>query len=170
MSDERGYVTPNVRRQLRLLAILASFVGAIILAAFVLAFRNQGTAVLPANLVRIDTSSVADGSYSVTTVTKNVLIQGQVYDSVPLFVVRKGGKVHALWARSPELGCQVKPYTGKTVAHAVFVDTCGGSHFAIDGSCLDGPCPRGLDGFRIVQRAGTDYADLGTVIRGAPNS
>jgi Rieske Fe-S protein len=170
MSDERGYVTPNVRRQLRLLSILAAFVGAIIIAAFVLAFRNQGTSVLPANLARIDTSSVAEGSFSITTVTKNVLIQGQEYDSVPLFIVRSGGKVQALWAKSPQLGCQVQPYNGKTVAHAVFVDPCGGSHFAIDGSCLDGPCPRGLDGFRILHRAGTDYADLGTVIRGAPNS
>jgi Rieske Fe-S protein len=169
MSDERGYVTPNVRRQLRLLSILAAFVGAIILAAFVLAFRNQGTSVLPANLVRIDTSSVAEGSYSVATVTKNVLIQGQVYDSVPLFVVRTGGQLHALWAKSPQLGCQVQPYTGKTVVHAVFVDPCGGSHFGIDGRCLDGPCPRGLDGFRVLERGGTTYADLGTVVRGTPN-
>jgi hypothetical protein len=168
MSDERGYVTPNVRRQLRLLAILAGFVGAIIVVAFVLAFKNQGTSVLPATLVRIDSSSVAEGSFEATTVTKNVMINGQDYDSVPLLVVRTNGQLHVLWAQTADAGCPVQPYSGKAVARAVFVDTCGGAHFAIDGSCIDGPCPRGLDGFRVLHRNGTDYADLGALVRGAP--
>jgi len=159
-------MTPRMRRQLRLLAILAAFVGCIIVIAFVGAFRNQGgNAHLP-TAVRINSGTLAEGAYSQATIDTNVVLDGHEYKRVALLIVRTSGQVHALWAHSTHLGCVVVPYRGQTFvdaskrADAKFVDPCGGAAWAIDGRCLSGPCPRGLDEFAVSERNGVAYADL----------
>jgi Rieske Fe-S protein len=171
MSVHDGVATPRMRRQLRLLAMLAGFVVLVVAVAFVAAFRNTATDDLPSTLVRIDASSVREGDVVKASAATDVVVAGTEYRGVDFFVVRSDGAVHALWARSPHLGCRVKPIGEVDIPHgdnAGFADPCGGSLFALDGRCIDGPCPRGLDGFAIVERNGVAYADLARPVRGQP--
>ena len=80
----------------------------------------------------------------------------------------------AFLGRSPRLGCRVNWIDDPHVAHfatspqVAFEDPCGGAQFAVDGTCLGGPCNRGLDRFRIDVTDGTARIDLRTLIPGPP--
>jgi len=153
--------TPRAQLRLRALVVLAGFVVLIVVIAFVAAFRNTGASTHPATLVALD-SSIRDGHYRSMHVTANVALAGDELHSVDLYLVRVDGQLHALWARSTHLGCRTVPR-----AHG-FEDPCGGSMFALDGGCVSGPCPRGLDEFMLVERQGVTYADLRQLVRGQP--
>src|SRR5262245_26794758 len=142
MSTRDGVATPRMRKQLRLLAVLAGFVVLIVAVAFVAAFRNTSMNDKPNSFVRIDAHALEEGRYAYVRSTADVLVGGERQHEVDLIVVRTGGEVHALWARSPHLGCRVEPIRKlqtKSAPGVAFGDPCGGSLFAIDGRCLDGP-------------------------------
>ena len=94
--------------------------------------------------VAVDVSRLAPGGVETTHYS--------VLDRAPVFVVDvRGAGVLALVGRSPHLGCRVEwvaaPGYTRFEKHAAvaFEDPCGGSVFGLDGACLGGPCPRGLD-------------------------
>jgi Rieske Fe-S protein len=73
---------------------------------------------------------------------------------IPVFVVDVPDEgMVALAGRSTHLGCLVRwvhaagyqPFEHHP--QVTFEDPCGGSLFALNGDCLGGPCPRGLDRF-----------------------
>ncbi|MCU1430327.1 MAG: hypothetical protein JWL83_4327 [Actinomycetia bacterium] len=173
---ERGgasVATPRMRKQLRLLAVLAAFVAVIIVLAFVGAFRNQGTNAHLPTAVRIDARSLAEGTYAQATIQTDVVLDGSHYSQVALFIVRTSGQVHALWAHSTRPGCRVVPFRGQAFVDASrrgevrFVDPCGGATWALDGRCVAGPCPRGLDEFAVYERGGVAFADLAALHKSA---
>lgn len=73
-------------------------------------------------------------------------------DHVPLgaawLVKRPDQTVTAFSATCPHAGCAVD-FDGKT-----FVCPCHDSHFALDGTRIDGPAPRGLDPLEVREREG----------------
>ncbi len=158
--------TPRMRRQLRLIAILAAFVACIIVAAFIGAFRNQGANAHLPTAVRIDAAALAEGAFSQATIDTDVVLDGHEYKQVALLITRSAGQVHALWAHSTHVGCRVVPYRNQSFvdpskrADAKFVDPCGNAVWALDGRCLAGDCPHGLDEFAVTVRNGVAYADL----------
>jgi hypothetical protein len=167
--------TPRMRRQLRLLAALAGFALLIVAVAFLGAFRDTSTKGVPRTLVALPVAVLRNGASTTVRAPADVLVDGKRYSTVDLLVAREGsGALHAFWARSTHLGCRVVRVAdagdvGVSVAPGTeFVDPCGGSSWAIDGVCIDGPCPRGLDGFRVVERDGNVYADLTAFLHGAP--
>jgi hypothetical protein len=168
--------TPRMRRQLRLLAVLAGFALLIVAVAFLGAFRDTSTKGVSRTLVALPVAVLRNGASTTVRVPADVLVDGKRYSRVELLVAREGsGALHAFWSRSTHLGCRVVRVADATgelrasvVPGAAFVDPCGGSTWAIDGVCIGGPCPRGLDGFRIVERDGNVYADLTAFVHGAP--
>jgi Rieske Fe-S protein len=73
---------------------------------------------------------------------------------VPVFVVDVPDEgIVALVGRSTHLGCRVQWIHAARYQRfehhpeVTFEDPCGGSLFALNGDCLGGPCPRGLDRF-----------------------
>ncbi|MDQ1521695.1 MAG: cytochrome b6-f complex iron-sulfur subunit [Actinomycetota bacterium] len=155
-----------------MLAVLGGFVVLIVVVAFMAAFRNTGGTVDVATRVRLDAEGLRDGEYRAVRANADVVLVGQEYRSVDLYVVRVKGHLHALWARSTHLGCRTVPRRdpGRSTDGGVFEDPCGGSLFALDGTCVSGPCPRSLDEFAVVERNGIAYADLARVLRGRPRA
>jgi Rieske Fe-S protein len=49
-----------------------------------------------------------------------------------------------------------------------FQDPCGGSVFAIDGDCIGGPCPRGLDRYPVEVHGDTAEIDVTQLVKGPP--
>jgi Rieske Fe-S protein len=76
-------------------------------------------------------------------------------------VPREG--IIALVGRSTHLGCLVKWVHAADYRRfeqhpeVTFEDPCGGSLFALNGDCLGGPCPRGLDRFSATEN-GTELS------------
>ena len=73
----------------------------------------------------------------------------------------------ALLGVSTHLGCRVlwpdDPRFGAGAAltdKVEYVDPCGGSVWAKDGTCIGGPCPRGLDRYPVTVKRGTAEFDL----------
>jgi hypothetical protein len=161
-----------MRRQLRVLAALAGFVVLIVVLAFVGAIRRPESMHVAPTLVRFDARRLAEGTYQSTDVAASVVLDGYQYHDVALLFVRAKGHVLALWAHESRFGCRVVPignvpslWTGAPKG-AVFADPCGRSRFALDGRCLDGPCTRGLDAFKVVDNGGIIVADLTTLAPG----
>jgi Rieske Fe-S protein len=151
-----------MQRRLRLLAALAGFVVLIVVIAFVAAFRNtSGTTTT--SRVAIDARGLEANAFRAVRQLTDLTIDGEQVREIDLYVVRTADGVHALWARSPHLGCRTVPS-----GHG-FDDPCSGAKFAIDGRCLSGPCPRNLDEFAVVHDGGSTYADLEQFLRGAPS-
>lgn len=93
-----------------------------------------------------------------------------------VFLVRRRNQhVAALLGISTHLGCRLllpgDPRYGEGFAasHAiVFEDPCGGSTFALNGDCIGGPCPRGLDRYAVDVHDDLAEIDLNHLIRGTP--
>jgi Rieske Fe-S protein len=167
-----GVATPHMRKQLRVLAALAVFVAVVVVMAFFAAFRNTGGTTTAPTRWRLDTTGLQEGDYRADRATTDVVLNGQEYHVIDLYVVRVHGQVHALWSRSTHLGCRTVPTRdAASVDRAtVFEDPCGGSVFGLDGSCLSGPCPRALDEFTVELRNGVAYANLTRVLTGHSRS
>jgi len=174
MSVRDGVATPRMRRQLRVLAALAGFAAVVIFFGFVAAFRNNATSEdVPGTLVRLDVAGLSGGDFTMQRVPADVVIEGERQREVELLVVQTGATTRAFWSRSTHLGCGVRPIETTNISHrrgTAFGDPCGGAQFALDGRCIGGPCPRGLDEFVIVERDGVAYADLDQMQRGAPRT
>ena len=140
----------------------------VVVIAFVAAFRNTSMNDKPPTLVRV--GDVPEGDAVSGSSAVDVVLAGKEYLTVSYFTVRSDGVVHVLWDRNPHLGCAVKPADDVDIPHRdtiAFTDPCDGSQFALDGRCVEGPCPRGLDEFRVVERGGVEYFDLAHLQRGA---
>jgi Rieske Fe-S protein len=173
---ERGS-TPRMRRQLRVIAVLAGFVGLIVVIAFAGAVFRSEDEPLRTTWVKVAGIPDVEHPYLPMHVPGNVVVEGETYAGLDLFVVRTGRGPRVLWARSPHLGCRVVPKAelegglrGSAPADAAFGDRCGGSMFALDGQCVAGPCPRGLDGFEVAYREGEVYVDVSRLVHGRPRS
>jgi Rieske Fe-S protein len=75
---------------------------------------------------------------------------------------------------STHLGCRLvtrgDPTFGDGFASsrdmAPFEDPCGGSTYALNGDCVGGPCPRGLDRYHVQITDGTARIDLEQLVPG----
>jgi len=100
--------------------------------------------------------------------------------TIPVFVVRNGVNVLALLGRSTHLGCRVEDiarprgegsFAFVKHAEARFADPCGGSAWDLNGTCLEGPCPRGLDRLSTsVDQRGRIVIDRESLQRGPPRT
>jgi nitrite reductase/ring-hydroxylating ferredoxin subunit len=93
-----------------------------------------------------------------------------------IFLVRRRSHgIDAFLGVSTHLGCRLllpgDPHYGNgfTVTRQLaFEDPCGGSVFALNGECVGGPCPRGLDRYSLKVRDETVEVDLNHLIKGPP--
>ncbi|HEV8628075.1 MAG TPA: Rieske 2Fe-2S domain-containing protein [Acidimicrobiia bacterium] len=90
-----------------------------------------------------------------------------------LFLVRdQTGGVLALLARDTQSRCRLinvrgKPGVIEGVSDAAwFADPCHGASYDQTGTCLAGPCPRGLDRFSVGITAGKVVVDVGFPLLG----
>lgn len=93
--------------------------------------------------------------------------------------VRNGSSVAALSAVDNRTGCEVlipgdRDYDGLVYAlwspDPILGDNCGGSRWAIDGTCLGGPCRRDLDHYPVEIRDGRATVDIRARIAGTPTA
>ena len=102
------------------------------------------------------------------------------------YTVTKGARVFvanvpdegfvALLGRSTHLGCRVAWVHAPgykrfgRLPGVAFEDPCGGSQFGLNGACLDGPCPRGLDRFKTTGIGSQLRINLSEIESGAPRA
>ena len=105
-----------------------------------------------------------------TTIRPVAALHGATW---PVLVVAEStSRYTAFLGRSPHLGCRVKwvkdpTYTRfSTNAEVAFEDPCGGAEFTIDGTCIAGPCNRGLDRFPIAVSHGDAHINLNVLNTG----
>jgi Rieske Fe-S protein len=95
--------------------------------------------------------------------------------NVRVFFVRQpGGHVDAFLGVSTHLGCALlipqdarfgRGFT-EGPGMAPFQDPCGGSTYSLDGECVGGPCPRGLDRYVVRRTDHTASIDLTRLVAG----
>ncbi len=170
---ERG--APVSRRRSPVLAAVGSLVVVLLIAGLALLVDRAdrrgvapGAAPTP-RIVDVDVHELRPG----TVLTSRYTFSGGELHHVPVFVARqKDGRVLAFLGRSTHLGCKIvlaEPATIRRftlVPNVVFVDPCGGSLWALNGTCLGGPCPRSLDQFQVEVVGVTAHVDLSEIIRG----
>ena len=83
-----------------------------------------------------------------------------------LWVVNAGGHLRALSQKCPHLGCRV-PFCESS---GRFECPCHGSVFNIGGEYIQGPTPRGMDGYALSVEGDALVVDTGSVITGPENS
>jgi hypothetical protein len=93
----------------------------------------------------------------------------------PVFVVDEGtGGFKAFVGRAQGVRCPLswtrEPYYTRMVFFraVAFEDPCGGALFAIDGTCLDGPCTHSLDSLQVIGHRATVSVDVSVLIPGRP--
>ena len=121
--------------------------------------------------VRID--RLSPGKVETTTLAVPA-VKGTTW---PVFVVAESKSDYtAFLGRSPHLGCRVEwvedPTYSRfsTSARIAFEDPCGGAEFTIDGTCIGGPCNRGLDRFPLVLSHGEARINLNLLNAGPPRT
>ncbi len=78
------------------------------------------------------------------------------------YVVNVQDKVLALSQKCPHLGCRV-PFCDSS---GRFECACHGSVFDLGGEWIQGPAPRGMDSYAVVEQDGVLSADTSAVIAG----
>ncbi len=104
-----------------------------------------------------------------------VTLPDKKHTKTRIFVVRRRHhQVDAFLGVSTHLGCRLllpgDPHYGDgfTVTRQLaFEDPCGGSLFALNGDFVGGPCPRGLDRYRLDVCDDTAEVDLNHLIKGS---
>lgn len=132
----------------RVLVVLALSAAVLAGTALALWISTSGHRHEASGLVTVKVADLHPGDVLTTRYTTSVADR----QHVPVFVadVPHEGMV-ALVGISTHLGCRVEwvhaPGYQRFEHHAqvAFEDPCGGSLFALNGDCLGGPCPRGLD-------------------------
>jgi Rieske Fe-S protein len=121
--------------------------------------------------VTVDVSGLRPGDVLTTDYTVSVAN----LKAAPVFIADSPNEGFvALVGRSTHLGCRVAwvhdPGYRRFETHpqVVFEDPCGGSLFALDGACLGGPCPRGLDRFAATATRTVLRINLREIRRGQP--
>lgn len=134
-------------RVLIALAVSAALVaGTFLVVSLSTSGRNQNAS----GLVTVDVAGLHPGEVLTTRYTASVAN----LHHTPVFVVDVSHDgIVALVGRSTHLGCRVEWVHAagyqrfEQHPEVTFEDPCGGSLFALNGDCLGGPCPRGLDRF-----------------------
>ena len=157
----------------RVLALLSAAALVLLVAGIaVFAIHSRTRVVTPGRatprIVDVDVRNVSPGTVITTRYTVAI---GELHKA-PVFLARQpDGRFVAFLGRSTHLGCRiVLAGTIPTIANdrAAFYDPCGGSVWAIDGTCLGGPAPRNLDRFPLTIVAGHAHLDLSTILPGEP--
>lgn len=92
---------------------------------------------------------------------------------IPIFLVHDPADGFlALYNRDPHLGCRTmwieadeRPWVG---VDQRFVTPCHGEQYMRTGECIAGPCPRGLDRFRVQVVDGQVIVDVRQLMAGPP--
>jgi nitrite reductase/ring-hydroxylating ferredoxin subunit len=143
-------------------------------AATFLALWGNGPRFTRSGVVTVSLAELHPGHARAVTVA----LPDKKHTKARVFVVRRGhNQVAAFLGVSTHLGCRLllpgdRGYgKGFTVTRRLaFEDPCGGSVFALNGDCVGGPCPRGLDRYSIDVRDDTASVDLNHLIKGPPRS
>jgi len=82
----------------------------------------------------------------------------------------ESSEILALYQQDPHLGCTVpwRPDFQFAGRRGWFRNPCHGETYDLDGTCVSGPCARGLDRFEVRTRAGRIQVNLAGVIPGPP--
>ena len=147
-----------------LFVMLAIAVAVVVVVAGVVMLRDDGSSKVRAGSIAVDVSALRPGDVLPVDVT----LPGAKHEQARVFLVRRDDqRVIALLGVSTHLGCRVlwpsDPGFGDGVSvndTIEYEDPCGGSVFAVDGACVGGPCPRGLDRYRVSVDRGTAEIDL----------
>ena len=170
---DRG--TPVSRKRPPVLAAVGGLVVVLLIAGLTLLVARAhprgvtpGAATTP-RIVDVDVHDLRPG----TVLTSRYTFSARELHHAPVFVARQNdGRVLAFLGRSTHLGCKLllaEPATIRRftfVPNVVFVDPCGGSLWALNGTCLGGPCPRSLDQFHVEMVGDSAHIDLSQIIRG----
>jgi Rieske Fe-S protein len=135
----------------RVLGGLVALVAVIATTALVASFSYDGNGTKQRGVAGVDVAGLRPGDVLTTRYTASPT---NTETRATVFVVDVPGEgVLALLGRSTHLGCRVEwvhaagYHRFEQRRDVVFEDPCGGSVFALNGDCVGGPCPRGLDRF-----------------------
>jgi Rieske Fe-S protein len=137
----------------RALSLLVGFAAVLVVAAAGIALlagdKHPSHPSMARGTVSVGIGHLRPGDVLTTTDTYQALHNRR---SAPVFVVETSSHTFlALIGTSTHLGCRVEWVNAPGYRRfeqnpkVVFEDPCGGSLFALDGTCLGGPCPRDLD-------------------------
>jgi Rieske Fe-S protein len=135
----------------RVLGALGALIAVIATTAVVVTLSENRHPRHAAGVVTVDVAGLRPGEVLTTRYTA---MPGNIKTRAPVLIVDVPGEgVVALLGRSTHLGCRVEwvhaagyhPFEHRP--DVAFEDPCGGSLFALNGDCVGGPCPRGLDRF-----------------------
>jgi Rieske Fe-S protein len=152
-----------------LVLVLVSVVAFTSVAVFV---TLRGSRTTHAGAVTVNVSDLSPGK----VMPLEASLPGQPKWSRRIFVVHlPSDGFTAFLARSTHLGCRLwfrgDPHFGEGLFRMrgiAFQDPCGGSTFALNGDCIGGPCPRGLDRYRVDVRDDTAEIDIKHLLKGPP--
>jgi Rieske Fe-S protein len=152
----------------RALIALSGIVAVLVVAVAFLALWREG----PHSRGVVSVSLVGLSSGDARAVT--VALPDEEHTKARIFVVRRrSDRVDAFLGVSTHLGCRLllpgdRRYgEGFTLTSRLqFLDPCGGSTYALNGDCVGGPCPRGLDRYALAVRDDTAEIDLNHLIKG----
>ncbi len=97
--------------------------------------------------------------------------QPLLFEEPHFYLVKLGsGDILALYNRDPESGCTVSwgPSIKFSGRKGWFRDSCHSSMYDLIGHCFGGPCPRGLDSFRVQLDNGGVLVQLRGLTPGPP--
>ena len=158
----------------KVLVVLCVFVFVVAGTAVVRTMLTTGQRAAPSGTLTVSAGSLANGQ--VTSTVAPIEALGETRWPV-LVAAQPNGTFNAFLGRSPHLGCRINWVGDRTVAHfasdvpqVAFEDPCGGAVFALDGTCLGGPCNRGLDRFEIRMIGERATVDLRQLTPGEPRS
>jgi len=155
----------------RLLGLLPASVLTFVCTVFGVALLQTGSAAAGPSMITVDVSAMRAGDVKVIPLSIDAL-GGSRW---PVFVVdERDGRIKAFVGRAQGVKCPLawtrEPYYARMVmlGSVAFEDPCGGALFAIDGTCMDGPCTHSLDELRVTERGASASIDLTAIIPGRP--
>jgi Rieske Fe-S protein len=156
-----------MRARALLVLLLTSVAAAALIAAVVALSGSSGH---KPGVIAVDVAALKAGQVMPVEAT----LPGQPKWSRRVFVVHlRGDGVDAFLARSTHLGCRLLTRGDDGFGDGLFrldgiafEDPCGGSTYALDGDCIGGPCPRGLDRYSVQVRGDTAEIDLNDLLKG----
>jgi len=158
----------------RLLIVLSVVVVLLVSAATFLALWGNGPHSTRSGVVTVNRAGLHPGHARAITVA----LSDKKHTKARIFVVRQHlNQVAVFLGVSTHLGCRLllpgDPGYGEGFSVSrrfMFEDPCGGSVFALNGDCVGGPCPRGLDRYPLDVRDDTAKVDLNHLIKGPPRA
>jgi Rieske Fe-S protein len=156
----------------RLLVVLSSI--AVLVVGAVALFALWGDGPTRKGFTTVNVGDLHRGDVESLTVTFPDQSKPKPPKYARIFLVRQTRRrVDAFLGVSTHLGCRLlvpgdRRY-GNVVTPSdasVFEDPCGGSAFALNGDCVGGPCPRGLDRYPVEVHDDIAEIDLNHLVTG----